>query len=152
MPPSLPGMGSFLIFQLSPYAAYIFLRELKYSTKNIIQKYFLPALPQFRTEQEQLLMKYRMSCWMSNSLHLQKNKNTYFQIQSILLGRWHTEHTRPALCSSLKVGQTQWIITNTFSHPFYLFFHLPSWGQSFFLHMYVYTYIYTCVCVCVGTV
>lgn len=122
----------------------------KYLTKNMIQKYSLPAPPQFQTEQEQLPLKYRISDSMSNSLSLQKNKNTYSQIQSILLGRWHTQLVSLSLCFSLKVGQTQWSITNKFSHPFNLFFHLPSWGQSFF--PYVYIHRYTCVHVYVGTV
>ena len=122
----------------------------KYLTQNMIQKYSLPAHPQFQTEQEQLPLKYRMSDWMSNSLSLQKNKNTYSQIQSILLGRWHTQLVSLSLCFSLKVGQTQWSITNKFSHAFYLFVHLPSWDQSFFT--YVYIHRYTCVHVYVGTV
>lgn len=115
----------------------------KYLTKNMIQNYSLPAPPPFQTEQEQLPVKYRMSDWMSNSLSLPKNKNTYTQIQSILLGKWHTEHVSLAFCFSLTVGQKQWSMSNKFSYPFYLFFHLSSWGQSFF------TYVYTHVCTCI---
>ena len=122
----------------------------KYLTKNMIQKYSLPAPPQFQTEQEQLPLKYRMSDWMSNSLSLQKNKNTYSQIQSILLGSWHTEWVSLSLCFSLKVGKTQWSITNKFSHPVNLFFHLPSWGQSIFTYVYIHRYM--CVHVYVGMV
>ena len=117
----------------------------KYLTKNMIQKCSLPTPPPFQTEQEQLPVKYRMSDWMSNFLSLQKNKNTYSQIQSTLLGRWQAELVRLSLCFSLKVGQTQWSITNKFSHPFYLFFHLSSWGQSFFPCVCINIYIYTCV-------
>ena len=93
----------------------------KYSTKNMIQKYFLPAPHRFQTEQEQLSVKYRMSDWMSNCLKLQKNKNTYSQTQAILLGRGHTECVSLAFCFSLKVEQTQWSKANKFSHLISIF-------------------------------